>query len=273
VWRLGPDRRLRRGAQAPRLAWPVVPPAHLALVVVAGLLAGTVNALAGGGSLLLFPTLLAVGFSPLAANVTNSVAQCPGYVGFALGSRRELSGQLGRVLSTTGVAIVGSVAGSLLLLVLPAKVFDAVVPALVAVASLLLGMQPRLARWMGEPEPGASDRRGLLLSAVFIAAVYGGYFGGALGVVLIAVLALTAHDDLRKLNAVKGILSLIISVVSLVVFALGAPVDWLAVALLAPATLVGGYLGAQLAGRLAAATLRNAVVVVGLAVSIYLFVK
>jgi len=246
---------------------------HLALLVVVGIVSGMVNALAGGGSLLLFPALLAVGFPPLAANVTNSVAQCPGYVGFALGSRRELSGQRGRVLSTAGVAIVGSLAGSLLLLVLPAQVFDAVVPALVALASLLLGIQPWLARWMGEPEPGLPDRRGVLLPAVFIAAIYGGYFGGALGVVLIAVLALAAHDDLRRLNAVKGILSLIISVVSLVVFALGAPVDWLAAALLAPATLAGGYLGAKLAGRLSAATLRIAVVVVGLAVSIYLFVR
>jgi uncharacterized protein len=250
-----------------------VPSVHLVSLVIAGILSGTVNALAGGGSLLLFPTLLAMGFPPLAANVTNSVAQCPGYVGFALGSRRELSGQRGRVLTTTGVAIVGSVAGSLLLLVLPAEVFDAVVPALVALASLLLGVQPWLSRWIGEPVSDAPDSRSIMLPAVFVAAVYGGYFGGALGVLLISVLALTAHDDLRRLNAVKGILSLIISLVSVVVFALGAPVDWLAVALLAPATLVGGYLGAKLAGRLSAVTLRVAVVVVGLAVSIYLFVR
>lgn len=250
-----------------------MPSAELALLLVVGIVSGVVNALAGGGSLLLFPALLAVGFSPLAANVTNSVAQCPGYVGFALGSRRELHGQLGRVLSTTGIAIVGSLAGSLLLLVLPAKVFDAVVPALVALASLLLGVQPWLARWTGQPASQATDRRSVLLPSVFLAAVYGGYFGGALGVLLISVLALSAHDDLRRLNAVKGILSLIISLVSLVVFALGAPVDWLAVALLAPATLLGGYLGAKLAGRLSAATLRVAVVVVGLAVAIYLFIK
>jgi uncharacterized membrane protein YfcA len=238
-----------------------------------GIVSGVVNALAGGGSLLLFPALLAIGFSPLAANVTNSVAQCPGYVGFALGSRRELSGQLGRVLSTTGVAIVGALAGSLLLLVLPATVFDAVVPALVALASLLLGVQPWLARWIGQPASRGADRRSVLLPAVFLAAVYGGYFGGALGILLISVLALAAHDDLRRLNAVKGILSLIISVVSLVVFALDAPVDWLAAALLAPATLIGGYLGSKVAGRLSATALRVSVIVVGLAVSIYLFVK
>ncbi|HEX8760585.1 MAG TPA: sulfite exporter TauE/SafE family protein [Pseudonocardiaceae bacterium] len=125
---------------------------------------------------------------------------------------------------------------------------------------------------MGEPHPDAPDRRAFLLPAVFFAAIYGGYFGGALGVILIAVLAVAAHDDLRRLNAVKGVLSLIISVVSVVVFALGAPVDWSTVALLAPTTLVGGFLGAKVARWLPAPVLRIAVVVVGLAVSIYLFV-
>jgi uncharacterized membrane protein YfcA len=250
-----------------------VPPVDLGLLVAAGVASGVVNAVAGGGSLLLFPALLAVGFPPLAANVTNSVIQCPGYVGLALGSRRELRGQRGRVLSTTGVAVVGSLIGSLMLLVLPAEVFDTAVPALVALASVLLGVQPWLGRWIGEPEPDAPDRCAFLLPVIFLAAIYGGYFGGALGVILIAVLALAAHDDLRRLNAVKGVLSLIISVVSVVVFAIGAPVDWLAVALLAPTTLIGGFLGAKLAGRLPAPVLRVAVVVVGLAVSIYLFVR
>ncbi|MGH3791790.1 MAG: sulfite exporter TauE/SafE family protein, partial [Pseudonocardiaceae bacterium] len=193
--------------------------------------------------------------------------------GLVLGSRQELHGQQSRVLSATGVAAAGSLVGSLLLLVLPATVFDSVVPVLVALASVLLGAQPWLARWWGEPEAGAPDRRSVLLPAVFLGAIYGGYFGGALGVILIAVLALTAHDDLRRLNAVKGVLSLIITLVTVVVFALGAPVDWLAVALLAPTTLVGGFLGAKLAGRLPALVLRVGVVVVGLAVSSYLFVR
>jgi uncharacterized membrane protein YfcA len=248
-----------------------VPSVELALLLAAGVASGAVNAVAGGGSLLMFPALLAVGFPPLAANVTNSVIQCPGYVGLALGSRRELRGQQSRVLSTTGVAVAGSLLGSLLLLVLPTRVFDAVVPALVALASVLLGVQPWLSRRIGEPRPDVPDRRTILLPAVFFAAVYGGYFGGALGVILIAVLAVTAHDDLRRLNAVKGALSLIISVVSVAVFTIGAPVDWAVVALLAPTTLVGGFLGAKLAGRLPAPVLRVAVVVVGLAVSIYLF--
>ncbi|MGH3857802.1 MAG: sulfite exporter TauE/SafE family protein [Pseudonocardiaceae bacterium] len=248
-------------------------PAHLALLLVAGIVSGTVNALAGGGSLLLFPALLAVGLPPLAANVTNSVIQCPGYLGFALGSSQELRGQRGRLRSTAAVAGAGSLVGSLLLLVLPATVFDAVVPVLVALASVLLGIQPWLTRWIGEPEPGAPDRLAVLLPVVFLGAIYGGYFGGALSVILLAVLALTAHDDLRRLNAVKGALSLIISVVSVVVFAIDAPVSWLAVALLAPTTLAGGFVGAKLARRLPAQVLRGAVVALGLAVSIYLFAR
>lgn len=250
-----------------------MPAAHLALLVVVGVLSGTVNSLAGGGSLLLFPALLAGGFPPLVANVTNSVIQCSGSAGLALGSRRELRGQRGRVLSSTGVAVPGSLVGSLLLLVLPAEAFNTVVPALVALASILLGVQPWLARWIGEPALDAPDRRVVLLPSVFLASIYGGYFGGALGVILIAVLALTAREDLRRLNAVKGVLSLIIGAVSVVVFAVGAPVDWLVVALLAPVNLVGGFLGAKLAGRLPAAALRVAVVVVGLTVSIYLFMR
>lgn len=245
----------------------------LVVLVVVAVVSGIVNAVAGGGSLLLFPALLAAGFSPLAANVTNSVVQSPGYVGLTLGSRPQLRGQRGRVLATAGVAVVGSLIGSLLLLVLPGAVFDAVVPVLVLLASVLLGVQPWLGRWIGNPQPGAPDRRAILLPAVFFAAVYGGYFGGALGVILMAVLAITAHDDLRRLNAVKGVLSLIVSLVSLVVFAIGAPVDWLVAALLAPSTLLGGFLGAKLAGKLPAPVLRATVVVVGLAVAVYLFVK
>lgn len=243
---------------------------ELALLAIIGLGAGIVNAIAGGGSLLVFPALLAAGFSPLAANVTNSVSQCPGYAGVALGSRRELRGQRGRVLSCIGVAALGALGGALLLLTLPAAVFDAVVPWLVALAAVLLGLQPLLRRWIGEPDPDLPDRRSVLLPAVFFASVYGGYFGGALGVILVATLSLTAHDELRRLNAVKGVLSLAVGIVTVIVFSISAPVDWLSVALLAPTTLAGGYLGAKLAGHVPAPVLRAAVVLIGLAVAGYL---
>ena len=247
-------------------------PGQLAFLLAAGLISGAVNAVAGGGSLLVFPALLAVGFSPLAANVTNSVAQWPGYLGVVAGARHELPGQGRRLVLTSIVSIVGSALGCVLLLVLP-SVFDAVVPVLVLLASVLLGLQPRLKRWIPPPEPGTPDRLPVLLPAIFFAAVYGGYFGGALGVILIATLSLCAGDELKRLNATKGVLSLVIATVTVVIFAMRAPVDWASVGLLAPSTLVGGYLGARLARRLPENVLRAAVVLLGLGVGIYLLVR
>jgi uncharacterized protein len=247
-------------------------PGGLVFLLLAGLVAGGVNAVAGGGSLLVFPALLAVGFPPLTANVTNSVAQWPGYLGNVAGARRELAGQRRRILATSAVAVAGSAVGCVLLLTLPGAVFDTVVPVLVLLASVLMALSPRIKRWIGTPEPGTPDRTAVLLPAVFLAAVYGGYFGGALGVILIATLTLCAHDELVRLNALKGLLSLVIASVTVVIFALGAPVDWLAVALLAPTTLVGGFLGAKLARRLPEPVLRWSVVVLGVAVGVYLLV-
>jgi uncharacterized membrane protein YfcA len=247
-------------------------PGGLVFLLLAGLVAGGVNAVAGGGSLLVFPALLAVGFPPLAANVTNSVAQWPGYVGMVAGNRTELRGQRRRIVLTSIVAVVGSAVGCVLLLTLPGAVFDAVVPILVLLASVLLGLSPWIKRWIGAPEAGSPDRTAILLPAVFLAAVYGGYFGGALGVILVATLSLCAHDTLVRLNALKGLLSLVIASVTVAVFAFGAPVNWLAVALLAPTTLVGGFLGARVARRLPEDVLRWSVVVLGIAVGIYLLV-
>jgi hypothetical protein len=246
----------------------------LIFLLAAGLVSGAVNAVAGGGSLLVFPALLAIGMPPLTANVTNSVAQWPGYVGTVFGARAELTGQRLRVVSTTGVAVAGAAVGCALLLVLPGSVFDTVVPALVLLASVMLALSPWLRRWIGAPDdPSAPDRRAVLLPSVFGAAVYGGYFGGALGVILISVLSLTAHDRLVRLNAVKATLSLVIATVTVVIFAAGAPVRWLAVLLLAPTTLIGGFLGAKLARVLPEAVLRWSVVLLGLAVGVYLIVK
>ena len=247
-------------------------PGAVVFLLVAGLLAGGINGVAGGGSLLVFPALLAVGFSPLAANVTNSVAQWPGYVGIVASNRQDLVGQRRRVLATVPVALVGSALGCVLLLVLPDAVFDAVVPVLVLAASALTALGPRIRRWIGTPAVGAPDRLVALLPAVFFAGVYGGYFGGALGIILIAALQLCTNDTLRRLNALKALLTLMVATVTVVIFAVGAPVDWLAVAILAPTTLVGGYIGGALARRLPENALRWAVVVVGTAVGIYLLV-
>jgi hypothetical protein len=248
---------------------------QIVLLVVLGLIAGAVNAIAGGGSLIVFPVLLATGLPPLPANVTNSVAQWPGYAGSTLSARKDLGGQGRRIALTTIPAVLGSAVGCGLLLVLPQSVFDAIVPVLVLLASLTLGLQPWIKRWTsrdGESEAGR-ERPVALAVVTFVAAVYGGYFGGALGVVLIAVLSLLCADGMRPLNAVKVLLSLVVATVTVVIFGIFAPVDWFAVLLLAPSTLVGGYLGITVAQRMPDNVLRWCVVVLGVAVAIYLFVK
>lgn len=248
---------------------------QIVLLVVLGLLAGAVNAIAGGGSLIVFPVLLATGLPPLPANVTNSVAQWPGYAGSTISARTDLGGQRRRIVITTIPALAGSAIGCALLLVLPQSVFDAVVPVLVLLASLTLGAQPWIKRWTsrdGESEAGR-ERPVALAIVTFVAAVYGGYFGGALGVVLIAVLSLLCADSMRRLNAVKVLLSLAVATVTVVIFGLFAPVDWFSVLLLAPSTLIGGYLGMAVAQKMPDNVLRFSVVVLGIAVAIYLFVK
>lgn len=247
--------------------------ADIVLLVGAGLVGGAVNAVAGGGSLIVFPALLATGFGTVAANVTNSVAQWPGYLGSTVGFRTELAGQRSRLLALSLSAILGTVAGCVLLLTTPAQAFDAVVPLLVLLASLLLGVQPLIARVTSPPEDSAGPARSIpLYVAVFLASIYGGYFGGALGVILIGVLALTVKDSLRRLNALKTALSLVVASVTLAAFGIFGPVDWLAVAIIAPSALVGGFLGAKIARRLNDTVLRWCVVVFGVAVAVYLFV-
>lgn len=238
------------------------------LTTGAGLVAGGINAIAGGGSLLLFPALVVAGYGTLAANVTNSVALWPGYVGGVAGFRTELAGQRGRLVGLSLVAAVGAVAGCVLLLSTPEGAFDVVVPFLVLLASLLLAVQPRVKKLVG-----GGTRPRVLYPAVGLAAVYGGYFGGALGVILLGTLALTVQDSLRRLNAVKAVLSLVVSTVTVVAFGIFGPVDWVAVAVIAPAALVGGFLGAKLARRLDDELLRRAVVVFGVVVAVLLYLR
>lgn len=246
---------------------------ELLLVGVAALLAGGLNAVAGGGSLVLFPALLAVGLPALAANVTTTVAIWPGYVGTAVAYRAELAGQRRRVLALAVTVLLGGAVGAALLLTTPEQVFDAVVPVLVVLASLLLALQTRVTGWVaGLPGSAGGVSAPLLHVALFLAAVYGGYFGGALGVILLAVLAVFLAGDLQRLNALRAVLSLLVNTVALVAFALLGPVEWMAVAVAAPAALGGGYLGARIARRMPVRALRSLIVVFGLAVGVALAV-
>jgi uncharacterized protein len=241
-----------------------------ALIVVVGFLSGAVNAVAGGGSLLVFPALLATGMPPLVANVTNSVAQGPGFVGAAISQRNDLRGNSRRLWTTSAAAVVGSSIGCVLLMVLPGEVFDAVVPALVGLSAVLMAFQPTIRKWLGAPAEGAPDRTLVLTIGIFLASIYGGYFGGARSVILIAILVLAATDSMRRLNALKSWLGMIGSAATLVVYALIAPVDWLSVAMLIPTTLLGGFAGGKLARVLPATFLRYLVVVIAAGVAVYL---
>jgi uncharacterized membrane protein YfcA len=241
----------------------------VAALLGAGASAGMVNAVAGGGSLITFPALLALGLNPIAANVTNSIAVTPGYLASVYGSRQDLEASTVRRVVVT--AAFGSIAGSALLLTTPARAFALVVPFLVLLATGVLAFSNRLRRLVGQPHQRTARARATGLHAtVFTGAVYGGYFGAALGVMLVAALGLVLDDPLRRVNALKNAVSAVAGVTTVVVFALFGPVDWTKALVLAPASLIGGYVGARLAGRLPSRVLRVVIVTVGLAVGIVL---
>ena len=246
-------------------------PGDLLLVGGAGLLAGAVNAVAGGGTLLTFPALLVAGLSPVSANITSSVGLISGYAGGSVAYRRELQGQGPRARSLVAVSVVGGVAGAALLLITPAGAFRAVVPYLVLLSCALLALQPRLAGLLARHRPGA-DLSGPLRWGVGAAAVYGSYFGAGLGVLLLAVLGTLVADELQRLNALKGVLSLVVNVVGVVVFLASGRVAWTAAAVLAVTAVVGATFGVRLARRLPAVVLRSCVVVLGTGVAIALLV-
>ncbi|HUF32076.1 MAG TPA: sulfite exporter TauE/SafE family protein [Acidimicrobiales bacterium] len=248
--------------------------AEIVLIAVAGFLAGGVNAVAGGGSLISFPALVAAGLPTLAANVTNTVAVWPGYLGSAAAYRSELRDQGHRLRALAVTSVLGAAAGAAILLVAPDAVFDAVVPFLVLAGSVLLALQPRIAKAvLARTAAGAGGQTVQLHVAIFLAAVYGAYFGGGLGVILLAVLGIFVADHLQRLNGLKAAISLLINTVALVAFALFGPVDWAAVAIVAPASLLGGYVGGRLARRLSPDALRTTIVVFGVVVAIWLALR
>ena len=243
---------------------------EIALLGGAGFLAGAVNAVAGGGSLISFPALLAVGQPAVTANVTNAVAVVPGYLGGTIGYRRELQGQRRRAVGLAATSIVGAVCGAILLLVSSEKLFKAIVPFLVLFSAALLAAQPLMSKLTRGPRRGG-EHTVRLHAMNFGAAVYGGYFGAGLGIMLLAVLGLSIDDELQRLNALKGLLSLVIGLVAAAYFAIFGPVQWDAAAVMAVTSLGGGQAGVVLARRLDDRVLRWVVVAFGTAVGIALF--
>lgn len=251
---------------------------EVALLVLAATGAGAINALVGSGTLLTFPTLLALGLPPVAANVTNNVGLVFGSVTGTWGYRRELSGQGARLIRLLPASAAGGLLGAGLLLVLPESVFEAAVPALVAVGLALVALQPWLSRRSaaaverhlaagGTASWGPVSRSAAvgLLVGVFAAGVYGGYFGAAQGVILIGVLGASLADDLQRVNAVKNVLAATVNLLASVLFLTVAAdqVDWFAAAVIAVGSAIGGFLGARYGRRLPSVALRGVIVVVG----------
>jgi uncharacterized protein len=247
---------------------------HVLLLIAAGFLAGGVNALAGGGSLITFPSLIAIGLPSVEANVTNSVSVFPGYVSSVVGSRADLAGQRRRLRTIVPAGVLGGIAGCALLLLTPARAFDLIVPFLVLAAAATLAFQDRLRGLVGHPRALSPRRQMITLqTVVFVGAVYGGYFGAALGVMYVAALALVLDESLNRINALKNVLSASVGLVTLVVFAIFAPINWGAALTLAPATIVGGYAGARLARRLPARVLKIVIVTFGTVIGLVLLYR
>jgi len=233
------------------------------LVALAGLGAGAINAVIGSGTLITFPTLLAVGLPPVVANVSNTVGLVPGSVAGTWGYRRELAGQRSRMFRLATATVIGAIIGAVLLLVLPESSFEAVVPALILLGCALVLVQPWVLRRLGErsrPQHGGP----LVWLGVLTIGVYGGYLGAGQGVLLIAVLGVGLDETLQRVNAAKNVLAGLANLVASLIFVVVADIDWTAAALIAAGATIGGLVGAGVARRLPEVVLRGTVVVIGL---------
>jgi uncharacterized membrane protein YfcA len=236
-------------------------------IFVAGIWAGAINTVVGSGTLVTFPVLLACGYPPVTANATNSLGLVTGSLSGAFGYRAELRGQRARLLRFGFVVALGSATGAALLFVLPASAFEAIVPVFIAIALVLVALQPRIARVVAahrHPHRSADGGRGVD-AAVFATGIYGGYFGAAQGILQVAIFGVALDEDVQRINALKNALTAIVNLVAAIVFLFIAHLAWGAVALLAAGATIGGQIGARVGRRLPPNVLRGLIVVVGLA--------
>jgi uncharacterized protein len=245
-----------------------VPWYEVVALLAAGMAAGTVNTIIGSGTLITFPTLLFFGFPPLVANVSNTVGLVAGGLTGIHGYRRELVGQGDTLRRLVPASFLGALTGAVFLLVLPESAFNAVVPALIALALLLVLLGPRVtARAANRHTDEGSPVRALILTiGVFAAGVYGGYFGAAQGVLMVGIMSVLMTISLQRINALKNVLVTVVNAVAAVVFMLVAwdRINWTVAALIAAGSLIGGYAGARLGRRLSPALLRGLIVVIGI---------
>jgi uncharacterized membrane protein YfcA len=243
------------------------------LVFVAGVWAGGINTVVGSGTLVSFPVLLYVGLPPVTANVSNAVGLFPGSFVGAYGYRRELSGQGRRALVLSTATILGSLTGAILLLELPSKAFKAIVPALIVLALLLVVFGPQLTARLANTRHAASEQvTPTLWTSTLGTGVYGGYFGAAQGVLMMAFLGLFLDDDIQRQNALKNVLAGLVNLVAALLFVAVAHIDWAAAGLIAAGSSVGGVIGAHIGRRLPANVLRAVIVAVGIAALVKLLV-
>ena len=261
-------------------------------IFAAGLAAGTINTVVGSGTLITFPTLLAFGYPPVLANVSNNVGLVPGVASGVYGYRSELGGQRRRLLRLGSASVCGGLVGAILLLTLPQSAFKDIVPALIGVAVVMVVIQPRLAKWVAErqraraalarpdgasaddaapasaiPAPNAQEAIGgpVLWVLVFLAGIYGGYFGAAQGVLLIGMLGIALNDSLQRINAAKNVLAGLVNGLAAVVFIIATHIDWGVAGLIAAGSIIGGQVGARVGRRLPPWGLRVVIVCVGVA--------
>ena len=245
------------------------------LAALAAMAAGAINALAGGGTLITFPALVALGVPAVAANVTNTVALSPGYLGGTLAQKKDLLGQGKRLWLVLPAAIIGGVIGGFLLLQTGEKLFTELVPYLILLASCLLAIQDPVRAWLnrraGTGQGGGLEKISWL--PVGLASIYGGYFGAGLSVIVLSALGLTVEDTMTRLNALKQAIAFAVNVAAAVFFVFSGQVVWSLAAVMAVGALIGGTLGGKLAGKIKPSTLRWTVVVIGVVISIIYFVK
>jgi uncharacterized membrane protein YfcA len=246
------------------------------LIALAAMAAGLVNALAGGGTLISFPMLTFVGLPAVAANVTNTVALCPGYLGATFAQSKDLAGQMRRLWWAAPAGIIGGLAGGLLLLNTGEKMFRQLIPFLILLASALLAVQDPVRRWLQRRAAQAGSRplaEEWAAAPVGLAAVYGGYFGAGLSVIVLSVLGLTLEDNLTRLNALKQGIAFSANIAAALLFVFSGQVNWPAALVMMVGALIGGSLGGRLAGRIKPATLRWVVVAIGVMVAVVYLVR
>ena len=228
----------------------------------------------GSGTLITFPVLLAFGYAPVTANVTNTLGLVPGSAAGAYGYREELAGQWRRTARLACASFAGGVTGAVLLLELPASAFKAIVPVFIGIALVLVVVQPRLSAWLAERGAEPTPHAGwIVLVCVYLAGVYGGYFGAAQGILLLAIMGLGLPDGLQRINAVKNVLAGLVNLVAAVIFVFVAHIAWDAAALIAVGATCGGVLGARIGRRLPPAVLRGVIVLVGVSAILQLLLR